>query len=77
MQRPINLAKKFAKLHDHRAPRIVAERNDYQFKLVRFRGDFVRHSHTDTDGRIGLTLRGRSRCDLAPAPDFMAHAKHV
>ena len=57
MQRAINLAEKFAKFHDHWAPRIVAEMNDYQFKLVKFQGDFVWHSHTDTD-EVFIVLEG-------------------
>ena len=28
---------------------IVAQMNDYHFKLVRLQGDFVWHAHRDTD----------------------------
>jgi mannose-6-phosphate isomerase-like protein (cupin superfamily) len=45
----INLAEKFATFSDHWAPKIVAQMNDYQFKLVKFSGEFVWHSHRDTD----------------------------
>ena len=30
-------------------PKVVAEMNDYQFKVARLEGDFVWHSHADTD----------------------------
>jgi mannose-6-phosphate isomerase-like protein (cupin superfamily) len=48
-QRPINIAEKFAKFSDQWAPRIVAQMNDYHFKLVRVQGEFVWHSHPETD----------------------------
>ena len=45
----INLAAKLALIHDHWMPKVIAEMNDYQFKLVKLKGDFVWHSHADTD----------------------------
>ena len=46
---PINFAEKFDKFSDHWAPRVIAELNDYQFKLVKVKGEFVWHQHDDTD----------------------------
>lgn len=45
----VNLEKKFSKFFDHWSPKVVAELNDYQIKLVKFQGDFVWHDHPDTD----------------------------
>jgi mannose-6-phosphate isomerase-like protein (cupin superfamily) len=45
----INLAAKLARFAEHWAPRVVAELNDYQLKLVKFQGEFVWHAHQDTD----------------------------
>lgn len=45
----INLADKLATFAAHWSPRVVAEMNDYQFKLVKFQGEFVWHAHADTD----------------------------
>jgi mannose-6-phosphate isomerase-like protein (cupin superfamily) len=45
----INFKEKFAMFSDHWAPRVVAEMNDYQFKLVKVLGEFVWHDHPDTD----------------------------
>ena len=45
----INLAEKLSRFDSHWSPRIVAEMNDYQFKLVKLKGDFVWHQHEDTD----------------------------
>ena len=45
----INLADKLALFTEQWSPRVVAELNDYQFKLVKLQGEFVWHDHTDTD----------------------------
>jgi hypothetical protein len=37
----INLAGKFASFNEQWAPRVVAEMNDYQFKIVKWEGDFI------------------------------------
>src|SRR5712691_4541620 len=46
---PISFKEKFAKFSDQFAPKVVAQMNDYQFKLVRVEGDFIWHSHPETD----------------------------
>ena len=46
---PINLLKKLSKFSDYWSPKIIAQMNDYHFKLVKFKGEFVWHSHDDTD----------------------------
>ncbi|MDB3932725.1 cupin domain-containing protein [Luminiphilus sp.] len=46
---PVNFTEKFAVFSDQWAPKIIAQMNDYQFKLVRLQGEFVWHEHTDTD----------------------------
>jgi len=45
----INLADKFGKFAERWSPRVVAQMNDYQFKLARVEGEFVWHSHAETD----------------------------
>jgi mannose-6-phosphate isomerase-like protein (cupin superfamily) len=47
--RPINFADKLGRFAEHWSPRVIAEMNDYQFKLVKIEGEFVWHSHADTD----------------------------
>src|SRR5215475_11307344 len=46
---PINLAEKFGKFTEQWSPRVIAEMNDYQFKLSKLQGEFVWHSHPETD----------------------------
>ena len=45
----INLASKYNKINEHWSPKVVAEMNDYQFKLAKIKNDFIWHSHEDTD----------------------------
>jgi mannose-6-phosphate isomerase-like protein (cupin superfamily) len=48
-RQPINFAEKFSRFSEHWSPRIIAQMNDYHFKLVKFHGEFVWHNHSDTD----------------------------
>lgn len=62
--RPINFAEKLRQIDEHWSPKVIAELNDYQFKLVKLKGEFVWHSHVDTDEAFivltgYLTLRFR------------------
>lgn len=59
----INLAEKLTKFTDFWSPRVVAEMNDYQFKLAKFKGEFVWHDHEGTD-EVFLVLQGSMRIEL-------------
>ena len=59
----INFAEKISAISDLWQPRVVAEMNDYQFKLVRIEGDFVWHDHPETDETF-IVLSGRLRIDF-------------
>ena len=54
----INLKSKFNKFNDRWSPKIIAEMNDYQFKLVRIKNDFVWHKHDDTD-EVFIVVEGK------------------
>ena len=63
----INLKKKFEKFSDHWSPKVIAELNDYQFKLVKIKDDFVWHNHEHTDeafivieGKIFIEFENRT-----------------
>ena len=49
MLKPININDKLNKFSDLWSPRVIAEMNDYQFKLAKVKGEFVWHSHKETD----------------------------
>ena len=56
--RKISLPEKFGRFADLWSPKLVGRLNDYDVKLVKLRGEFVWHSHTETD-ELFLVLRGR------------------
>ena len=63
----INLTEKYSKFTKHWSPRIIAEMNDYQFKIAKIKGEFVWHDHKDTDetfivmeGEMSIKLRDRT-----------------
>ena len=60
---PINLEQKFSKFFDYWSPKVIAELNDYQIKLVKFQGNFVWHSHPDTD-EVFLVFKGAMAVDF-------------
>ena len=66
MHEKVNLAAKLAAFDEHFSPRIVGRLNDYKLELVKAQGEFVWHSHPDTDdfflvlaGRLTIQLRDR------------------
>ena len=46
---PINLKDKLSRFDELWSPRVIAEMNDYQFKLAKVQGEFVWHDHPETD----------------------------
>ena len=63
MAEVINLERKFSKFFDYWSPKVVAELNDYQIKLVKFQGDFVWHEHPDTD-EVFLVTKGEMEIEF-------------
>ena len=57
MYKAINILEKFSKFSETYSPRVVAEMNDYQFKIVRVEGEFVWHDHPDTD-EVFIVIEG-------------------
>ena len=45
----INFIDKYSKFSRHWSPKIIAEMNDYQFKIAKIKGEFIWHDHKDTD----------------------------
>ncbi|AXP01917.1 cupin domain-containing protein [Pseudomonas fluorescens] len=60
---PINFAQKYTLFQEQWMPKVVAEMNDYQFKIARLEGDFVWHAHADTDETF-IVLEGELRIDF-------------
>ncbi|MFT7688818.1 MAG: mannose-6-phosphate isomerase-like protein (cupin superfamily) [Candidatus Azotimanducaceae bacterium] len=61
--RAINFEEKLALFDEQWSPKVIAEMNDYQFKIVKIEGDFVWHDHQDTDETF-IILEGSLRIDF-------------
>ena len=61
--KPVNFHDKLGLIVERWQPKVVAEMNDYQFKLVKLEGDFVWHEHKDTDETF-IVLDGELRIDF-------------
>ena len=53
----INIKSKLKTFSDLWSPKVIAEMNDYQLKLVKIKDDFIWHSHEDTD-EVFIVLEG-------------------
>ncbi len=65
----INLREKLSQIDQLWSPRVIAELNDYQFKLARLEGEFVWHQHDHTDEAF-LVVDGELDIEL---PDGVVH----
>src|SRR5215469_3897562 len=61
--KPINLREKFNQFAEQWQPKVVAEMNDYQFKVVKLQGDFIWHNHPETDETF-VVIEGNLRIDF-------------
>lgn len=59
----INFLQKFGLFSEHWQPKVIAEMNDYQFKVVKLQGDFIWHDHKDTDETF-IVVEGDLRIDF-------------
>jgi mannose-6-phosphate isomerase-like protein (cupin superfamily) len=84
MDDKVNLAAKLASFSEHFSPKIVGYLNDYKLAVVKAKGEFVWHSHDETDdfflvlhGRLTIQLRDRdvelSAGDLFVVPRGVEH----
>jgi mannose-6-phosphate isomerase-like protein (cupin superfamily) len=84
----VNFAEKLSRIDAPWSPRVVAELNDYQFKLVKIEGDFVWHKHDDTDeaflvqsGELQIEFRDGSATlrggEMLVVPRGVEHRPHA
>ena len=80
----INIKQKFSKFSEYWSPKVLAEMNDYEFKIARIKGEFIWHNHSETDevfivieGSMKILLKGEtiklSKGDLYVVPKGMDH----
>ena len=60
---PINFRQKLSLFAERWQPKVIAEMNEYQFKLVKLQGDFIWHDHAETDETF-IVLEGNLRIDF-------------
>lgn len=60
----LDIAEKLSLFSEHWSPKVVARLNDYEIKVVKLKGEFVWHTHEDTDelfvvvdGELTIQLR--------------------
>ncbi len=78
----INLAQKLGLFAEHWSPRVIAEMNDYQFKLAKLDGEFVWHAHADTDETFiviagTLHMQFRERVEVLRAGEMIVVPRGV
>ena len=59
----VNFNEKFKLFDEQWKPKVIAEMNDYQFKVVRLQGEFIWHDHKNTDETF-IVLEGALRIDF-------------
>ena len=77
MPDPVDLTAKLSLIDEHWSPRIIARYNDNKVFIVKILGEFVWHSHPETDdfflvleGRLTIDMRDRS-VELGPGQLFV------
>ena len=77
MKEKVNLTAKLTAFDEYFRPKIVGELNDYKLELVKVKGEFVWHSHPNTDdfflvlaGHLTIQLPDRD-IELGPGELFV------
>ncbi len=81
---PVDITEKLSLFSEHWSPKVVARLNDYEIKVVKVKGEFVWHTHDDTDelfivvaGELTIQLRdgdvGLSAGQLFVVPRGVEH----
>ena len=60
---PINLQAKLTKFSEHWSPKVIAQMNDYHFKIAKVQGEFVWHDHPETN-EVFIVLKGQLEIQL-------------
>ena len=55
---PINFQDKLSLFPERWSPKIIAQMNDYHFKVAKIQGEFIWHDHPETD-EVFIVLKGQ------------------
>ena len=72
----INLAEKLSLVNDHWNPRLIAELDDYEIKVVKLCGEFVWHKHDDAD-EMFLVIHGELTMDYRDHSQFLSAGEMI
>ena len=72
----VNFAKKLLKVNEYWSPKIVGELNDSYVKVVKIKGAFVWHHHTDED-EMFLVVKGRMKMRFRDHDVFVAPGEFI
>ncbi len=56
-RKTVNIAEKYKLFSEQWSPKIIAQMNDYHFKIAKIQGEFVWHSHPETD-EVFMIMKG-------------------
>ncbi|MEM8809131.1 MAG: cupin domain-containing protein [Cyanobacteria bacterium P01_G01_bin.38] len=70
----LNFQEKLSLFDEQWTPKVIAEMNDYQFKVVKIKGDFIWHDHPDTDETF-IVLEGHLRIDFRDGQVHLAQGE--
>jgi mannose-6-phosphate isomerase-like protein (cupin superfamily) len=59
----LDIADKLSLVSEHWSPKVIARLNDYEVKVVKLQGEFVWHTHDETD-ELFLVVSGELRIQL-------------
>jgi mannose-6-phosphate isomerase-like protein (cupin superfamily) len=59
----VNLAEKFALIHEYRSPKVAGELNGQHVKLVKMKGEFIWHHH-ELEDEMFLVIKGKFLMEL-------------
>jgi len=72
----VNIAEKFARISEYYKPRIAAELNGQQVKLVKLNSEFVFHHH-DIEDEMFLVVKGRFRMDFLDRHEWIEEGEFI
>jgi len=72
----INLTQKFKKVNEHWSPKVIAEMNNYQFKLAKVKDEFIWHKHEETDETF-LVIKGQLTIQLREEKVFLDEGEMI
>ena len=66
----INIKHKFSKFSEYWSPKVLAEMNDYQFKIAKIKGEFIWHNHSETDEVFIVVVEPVDDPEIDTLPDI-------